>query len=320
MNLRGKTVVVTGGAGFIGSHLVDRIIEKEPKDLIVISNFFLGKIGNLVDAVRKFPVRILNNDLANREFVGMVFGQTDIDVVFNLAVVPLPTSLERPEWTVWKNVEMTLNLCEQLRLGNFKKLVQFSSSEAYGTTIYSPMKEDHPVNPTTPYGASKLATDYISLSYHKTFGCDVSVIRPFNAYGPRQNMGQWAGLIPLTVNGMRSGGPIFINGDGEQTRDYTFVTDIADAAIKICECQEAVGRVVNIGSGREISINEIVRLIADYMSYKGKIIHRERRPGEVQRLIADIGLACELFRYGPGVDFENGIKLTVDWYANSCVG
>ena len=322
MNLKNKSIVVTGGAGFVGSHLVDRLIEESPKEITILSNFFLGRIENLKDAFRKtctikeveteVKIRIL--DLSTREEVLLFLDWNRPDVVFNLAVVPLPTSLEKPEWTVNQNISMTLNLCEALRLGKFSKLIQFSSSEVYGSTIASPMREDHPVNPTTPYGASKLATDHIALSYSKTFGCDVSVIRPFNIYGPRQNMGKYAGLIPLTVCNILAGTPIFINGDGEQTRDYTYVTDIAEAAIRICENPETKGKIVNIGSGKELSINNIVKTIASYMEYTGEIIHREGRPGEVSRLVADISLAKKLIEYVPKVDFDIGIKNTIDWY------
>jgi UDP-glucose 4-epimerase len=314
MNLKNKTVAVTGGAGFVGSHLVDRLITKEPKKIIVISNFFLGKEDNLLDAKSKFDVEIVKADVSNLYELGEAMNKQKVEAVFNLAVIPLPTSLTQPDWTFRQNVEMTLNLCEMQRHGWFETLLQFSSSEAYGSTIISPMKEDHPVNPTTPYGASKLATDHIALSYNKTFGTKTSVIRPFNIYGPRQNDKKYAGLIPLTINRILNNEPLIINGDGKQTRDYTYVTDIADAAISICESDRTIGKIVNIGSGKDFSINHIVGTIAKLMNYDGAIVNKEGRLGEVSRLIADISLAKELINYSPSVDFETGLKLTIDYY------
>ncbi len=320
MNYEDKRIVVTGGAGFVGSHLVDALIKRNPKELIVISNFFLGNPKNLAEAYKTgkhIDIQII--DLADRSQMVQFFDTRDwlkepIDIIFNLAVVPLPTSLIKPEWTFRQNVEMTLNLVEAQRLGHFKTLIQFSSSEAYGSALRSPMDETHPVNPTTPYGASKLATDHIVLSYYQTFGIDASVIRPFNMYGPRQNAKEFAGIIPIVINNILDGKPIFINGDGTQRRDYSYVTDVAEAAISVLECEKTRGQIVNVGSGEEISINELVEIIAKKMGYTGEIVHRQGRQGEVQRLLADIGLAKLLFGYSPKTDFETGIEKTIKWY------
>ena len=314
MNLKNKIIAVTGGAGFVGSHLVDRLITKKPKRIFIISNFFLGKIENLEEAQSKFAIEIISANVAKAYEIEQVFENDKIDVVFNLSVVPLPTSLLHPVWSFKENADMTLNLCEIQRSKLFKTLIQFSSSEAYGSTIHSPMKEDHPVNPTTPYGASKLATDHIVLSYVKTFGIDASVIRPFNIYGPRQNAGQYAGLIPLTINRILNKEELIINGDGLQTRDYTYVTDVADAAINICENESTRGKIINIGSGKDYSVNAIVETIASLMSYSGKIVHQKGRPGEVSRLIADISLAKELINYSPMTNFKDGLKKTIEYY------
>jgi UDP-glucose 4-epimerase len=291
MKLEDKVVMVTGGEGFIGSHLVERLAKENPKEIRVA---FIRDI-----------------DLSNPPEVRQMFsGNTKPDVVFNLAVVGLMSSLQDPAWVVRTNVNMTLNLCEAQRMGCFNTLIQFSSSEAYGTAISCPMKEDHPVNPTTPYGASKLATDYIALSYQNTFGLDTSVIRPFNVYGPGKN----SGLIPKTIKGVLGGGRIYVNGSGEQTRDLTYVTDTVEAAVRICENEATRGKIINIGSGRDLSINYIVETIAKELEYSGPIIHREERLGEVKRLVADIGLAKSLIGYAPSVSFEEGIKQTIEWY------
>ncbi len=319
--IEGKRIMVTGGAGFVGSHLVDALLKKNPKEIIVISNFFLGNPKNLSEAYKtgkNIDIQII--DLADRSQMVQFFDMRDwtketVDIVFNLAVVPLPTSLVKPEWTFRQNVEMTLNLVEAQRLGHFKTLIQFSSSEAYGSALISPMKEDHPVNPTTPYGASKLAADHLVLSYCKTFGIDASVIRPFNMYGPRQNAKEFAGIIPIAINNILNKKTIFINGDGTQRRDYTYVTDVAEAAISVLECEKTRGQIINIGSGTEISIKDLLATIARKMNCTESLFnYREGRQGEVQRLLADISLAKNLFGYSPKTDFETGIEKTIQWY------
>jgi UDP-glucose 4-epimerase len=314
MKLKGKTVCVTGGAGFIGSHLVDRLRQEECKKIIVLTNFYFGKLSNLTEVNSLDDLSVIKCDLADRFHVRTIFKNNPIDVVFNCAVVPLFVSLNEPDFCFLKNVKMTLNLCEILREGLFQTLIQFSSSEVYGSTIHAPMKEDHPCNPTTPYGSSKLASDHIALSYHKTFGLDISVIRPFNTYGPRQNQGQRAGLIPTLINQILNCEPISVNGDGFQTRDYVYVSDVVDTAIKIYENKETRGMAINIGSGKELTINEIVDIIYHKMMGNVDIFHQEARIGDVRRLIADITLAEVMINYKPKVSFEEGIEKTIMWY------
>ncbi|MFH1276289.1 MAG: SDR family NAD(P)-dependent oxidoreductase, partial [Candidatus Woesearchaeota archaeon] len=300
MSLKDKSILVTGGAGFIGSHLVDRLIKEEPSKIIVASNFFLGSVKNLKESQENFPeLKIIRCDVADYEDIEEVVKEHNFDVVFNLSVIPLPTSLVRPEWTIMKNVEMTLNICKLLREGKFKKLIQFSSSEVPGSAKIVPMPEDHPLNPETPYAASKAATDHIALSYHHTFGCDVSVVRPFNQYGPRQNAKRYAGIIPLMIGRIMRNEPLIIYGDGEQTRDFLYVTETADAVVEVAKCPEAVGKIINIASGMEISMNHVVKSIANLMNYDKPIIYKDARPGDVRRHIADVTLAKNILNWEP---------------------
>ena len=313
--LKGKSVLVTGGAGFIGSHLIDRIIQEEPSNLVVVDNFHTGKESNLQDAKKSFPglkvVRRYATDEGNME--GIIQGE-DIEVVFNLAVISLPESLAQPRWAYQHNVDITLCACELIRKGCYKTLIHFSSSEADGACQYEPMDEEHPLNPTTPYGASKAATDHLVLSYCKSFGIDAAIIRPFNNYGPRQNEGDYAGVIPLTVKRMLLDEAPIIHDDGEQTRDYIYVTDTADATIKIYNCEDTRGRVLNIASGDEVSINHLVGLIAKYVGGTLDPIYQDRRLGDVRRFVGNTNLAQGMIGFNPSMDLDRGIKKTVEWY------
>lgn len=315
MTLRDKSILVTGGAGFIGSHLVDRLIVERPSNLVVIDNFFLGKESNLREARANYPeLKIYREDASDYEAMQRIVKAEDIQVLFNLAVIPLPTSLIRPKWTYEQNVNITLCVCELAREHTFNTLIHFSSSEAYGSCLYAPMEENHPLNPTTPYAASKAASDLLVLSYISTFNIDASIIRPFNSYGPRQNEGNYAGVIPLTIKRILSGESPIIYGDGEQTRDYIYVGDVADAAARMYNCAQTRGRVINIGSGEEISINRLIKLIAQHLNCGKPIVYKEARLGDVQRHIAGIHLAEDIIGFRPNTSLKEGLKMTIEWY------
>jgi UDP-glucose 4-epimerase len=176
------------------------------------------------------------------------------------------------------------------------------------------MSENHPTYPHTPYAASKLACDHIVLSYHKTFGLNVAIARPFNSYGPRQNEQSYAGVIPKTICRILSGKPPIIEGDGFQTRDYTYVEDIVNAMLRIYEINSTRGRVVNIASGGEISIKKLIHLIMELMGYSSEVTYTDPRLGDVQRLVGDISLAKQLINYSAKTSFETGLKKTIEWY------
>lgn len=315
MSFKNKSVLVTGGAGFIGSHLVDRLVTEEPENLVVVDNFFLGKESNLKEAGENYPnLKIYNQDASDYDKMSEIMKNEAIDVVFNLAVIPLPASLTKPRWAFEQNVNITLSICELARNNYFDTLIHFSSSEAYGTSEYAPMDEKHPLNGTTPYAASKAASDQLVFSYCRTFGIVASIIRPFNNYGPRQNEGSYAGVIPLTIKRILNDEAPVIYADGKQTRDYLYVTDTANAAIDVCNFKNTRNKVLNIASGKEISIETLVKFIAKYQNCDKPIVYEQERPGDVRRHIANIYLAEDLIGFKPKVRFEEGLKLTVDWY------
>ncbi len=308
--------MVTGGAGFIGSYLSEKLIELKVNKLTIVDNFSLGKQDNISSILKNKKVQIWRADCSDIKIMSTIFDNESIDVVFNLAVVPLPASLIEPKKTVDENITITSTICELQRKDKFKTLIHTSSSEAYGTSVYSKksMGEEHPTYPITPYAASKLASDHVALSYMHTFNLDTSIVRPFNAYGPRQNQFSYAGVIPITINRILRGQSPIIYGDGLQTRDYTYIQDIATTIPKIYEVEETRGQIINLASGKEITIKKLIEEIIKITGYKGNIEYADPRPGDVRRHLGDISLAKKLLGYSPKIDFETGLRNTFEWY------
>lgn len=316
MSVSGKSVLVTGGAGFIGSHLVDRLIKDDPAKLVVVDNFFLGQAENLDSALAARPdVEVIRLDASDLAAMQDIVTSHGIDTVFDLAVVPLPTSLTYPAWTMMQNIGIATTFCEITRRGLIERLVHVSSSEAYGSARTVTMSEEHPHDAITPYAASKSAADHIISSYVQTFGIDATVIRPFNNIGPRQNPGSYAGIVPIVVRRVRAGLPIEIHGDGEQTRDLTFVRDTAEFIVKVHDSEACRGQVLNVATGRETSINELVRrLLAAMGRPDHPIVHTAERPGDVRRHCADVGKLVGLIGERPSDLTDEALAETVAWY------
>jgi len=313
--LKGKNILVTGGAGFIGSHLVDKLIIEKPKKIVVVDNFFLGKLLNLKEAKNKFRnLIVLKHDAEDYGFMKSIVKKNRVDVVFNLATKCLPYSFVNPEETFVVNVNIAKTLLKLLREKYYKTLIHFSSSEVYGSAKTRSIKENHALDPNTPYAAGKAAADFMILSYLKIYNLDVSMVRPFNTYGPRQNEGIYAAVIPLTIKRIVEGkGPI-LEGDGNQTRDFIFVDDVVKATVQIYKSEKTRGKVVNIASGKETKIKDIISSVAKILKYEGKILKRPERRGDVRRHCASINLAKSLINFKPATDFERGLKRTIDWY------
>jgi UDP-glucose 4-epimerase len=316
VQLKGKSILVTGGAGFIGSNLVDRLIREEPSNLVVVDNYYLGSENNLREARRTFPaLRVFRIDASNMAAMLHLVQSEKIEVVFNLAVIPLPTSFDFPAWTVSINMEIVITFCELARLGYIKTLVHCSSSEVYGSALYTPMPEEHLMLAMTPYAASKAAGDQIIMSYWKTFGIDTVIVRPFNNFGPRQNRGSYAGIIPIVINRVKSGQPMEIDGDGLQTRDYIFVQYTTEAIIRVYETEETRGRSINIATGHEITINDlVVRLFKTLGVPNYPVVHRDPRPGDVRRHCGDVRLLRELTGLKPQPISDQDLAKTVEWF------
>lgn len=314
--IKGKHALITGGAGFIGSHLADLLIERGIGQLTVIDNFFLGNTANLAEACRQMPdMRVLDVDASDGRAMQETFSRLEaVDVVFDLAVIPLPTSLVRPQFCFDTNVRITSVLCELLRAGCFETLVHFSSSEAYGSARTVPMDEEHPLDPLTPYAASKAASDHLVRTYAATFGVDALVVRPFNNYGPRQNDQKFAGVIPTLLKCAFEGDVFTFFGDGQQTRDYMYVTDTVCAVLDLYGNPQARGKVVNIGSGQEFSILELKAKIEHILKRSIPTEYRDGRPGDVRRHCADITLLQNLTGFEQRVSIDYGLVRTVEFY------
>ncbi len=316
-SVAGRSLLITGGAGFIGSHLVDRLLRDDPARVVVVDNFFLGHEKNLADARASRPdLEVMRLDAADLAAMQDVVTTHEVDVVFDLAVVPLPTSLTYPAWTVQTNVGIATTFCEIARRGLIDRLIHCSSSEAYGTARYVPMDEGHPHDAITPYAASKSAADHIIESYVQTFGIDATIVRPFNNFGPRQNPGSYAGIIPIVAQRVAAGQPIEIHGDGEQTRDFIFAPDTADMIVRVFESEACRGRVLNVASGVETSVNDLVRRLLRVLGAdEHPVVHTDERPGDVRRHCADISLARKLLEYEPREISDHDLAETVEWYA-----
>lgn len=313
--IKNKSVLVTGGAGFIGSHLVDALLAREASAVVVVDNLFLGSMENLAQAQHSERFHFYHEDAADLSSMDHIIAKHRIEVVFNLATKALLYSFTNPEGAFMVNVEIMRTLLYLQRKGAFKTLVHCSSSEAYGTAQIFPMDENHPFVPATPYAAGKAAADLMALSYAHTFGNDLTIVRPFNNYGPRQNKDRGLeAVIPLTAARLMRGEAPIIYGDGRQTRDFIYVDDTVRGIIAAYATPAARGQVFNLASGEEISIARVIKAICAYFNYKGAIEYREARAADVRRHRGDIQRAREALGFEPKVKFEEGLKRTLDWY------
>lgn len=313
--IRNSTVLVTGGAGFIGSHLVDSLLASGAKRVIAVDNLFVGCERNLDDAVVNGAV-LWRDDIEFASSLEYLFDKHPIDIVFNCATKALNYSFVNPRNAFDTNVQGVLNLLELQRKGGFKTLVHFSTSEVYGSAIYEPMDEDHPIGPTTTYAAGKAAADLAVRSYVRMFGVDAFVVRPFNNYGPRQNhRGYLAGIIPLTISRILDGVPPEIHGTGAQTRDFIYVQDTVDAVLQLYEPMVA-GESVNVSTDGQISMNDLVEQISELMDYRGEILRLPARRADVECHNASNAKIKALIHYSL-TPFDVGLASTVQWYRDN---
>lgn len=306
--------LVIGGAGFIGSHLVDQLISVGASEIVVVDNFSLGTMFNLEQALEKFPsLEIIIQDATDIDRLKLILSGRHFDNCFNLGVVPLPASLVNPSRTAQINFDLAVCGVEMVRGDFAERLIHFSSSEVYGTASYVPMDEKHPANISTPYAASKYAGDMFILSMVKTFGLPAFIVRPFNNIGPRQNARNFAGIIPKMFRAAMTNATFEVFGSGKQTRDFIAVEDTARIVSELQFVDLEFGEIVNIGSGVETSIDELIS-IAKQTFKTLKTRSSDSRLADVQQHVAD---SNKLKLYLPAVSFKSvvsQVEHTFEWY------
>lgn len=312
--IKGKIVLITGGAGFIGSHLAEGVLNAGAKAVVIVDNLFVGKKENL-DNIRD-KIIFYKEDATDLYAMEAIIRKEGVQVVYNMATMALIYSFFNPHTAYMVNVKLAEVLTHLLRNNEYETLIHMSSSEAYGTAIYSPMDENHPLYPTTPYAAGKASADLLIKSFCNVYpNFDAVIIRPFNNYGPRQNMdGPLAGIIPLTVRRIQNGEKPVIEGDGLQTRDYIYISDTIDGLISAYEHTNIRGEIINLGSGIEHTVIEIINNICQYFGYANEIEYLSERTADVKRLCASSKKAKSLLGFTCQIPFEKGIVKTLDWY------
>jgi UDP-glucose 4-epimerase len=314
INISQAKVVVTGGAGFIGSELVRHLLDKGAY-VIVIDNLVNGKRENLLGLnTAKFELH--SEDIRNTEKMAELL--VNIDAVFHLACLGVRHSIHAPLENQEVNGTATLGLLEIARINGVKRFIYVSSSEVYGTAKVVPMSEEHPAFPMTVYGASKLAGECYTRAYNSTYNFPTVVIRPFNSFGPRcHHEGDSGEVIPKFLLRCLVGLPMMVFGDGNQTRDFTFVGDTARGILELGLASESLGKTFNLGSGREITINELGNIIAEITGCSSRNInYLPSRPGDVLRLYSDCSLARQTIGFAPQVSMREGLQILKKWYAD----
>lgn len=306
--MRGKTrVIVTGGAGFIGSHLADELVRQGHR-VIIIDNLSTGRMENIEALLSNGDVEFVHSSITDFKLLKKLF--QDVDCIFHQAALPsVPRSIEDPLASHEANVTGTMNVLLAARDSGVKRVIFASSSSVYGDTPTLPKREEMTPNPHSPYAVTKLAAEHYCRVFSQVYGLVITCLRYFNVYGPRQNPeSQYAAVVPGFIKNVFEGSPPVIFGDGEQTRDFTFVKDVV--AANILAAQANIGGVFNIGSGQNTTVNELANLIIDIIGSNIKPIYQDPRPGDVRHSLADISKA-KTFGYEPKYSLRQGLLETI---------
>lgn len=314
MKLKGKKVLITGAGGFIGSHLCEALVRKGA-DVKALVHYNSRNDRGMLEYAEKGLVsemEILSGDVRDSDCVRAAV--MECDVVFHLAaLIGIPYSYINPRDVVDTNILGTLNVLQAARDFETEKVIHLSTSEVYGTAQYVPMDEKHPLNPQSPYAATKVAADQLALSFCRSFKFPVALARPFNVYGPRQSA---RAIVPTIVSQALEKKSIHL-GSVHTTRDLTYVADTVEGLVKICESDKTTGEVTNLGSGFEVSVEDLVELVARHLKKTARLVpdSKRRRPdsSEVERLCSDSRKAQSLLGWFPQVQLQQGLDKTISW-------
>lgn len=322
MNLRNKKILVTGADGFIGSHLTEELVKKgyDVRAFVLYNSFNSWGWLDHTEKRIKDNVEVILGDI--RDPYGVKQAMKGCDIVLHLAaLIAIPYSYHSPDTYIDTNVKGTLNVVQAARELQIEKVVHTSTSEVYGTAKFVPITEEHPLQGQSPYSASKIGADQIAMSFYTSFNTPVSIIRPFNTYGPRQSA---RAVIPTIITQIASGHPTIKLGSLQTTRDFNFIKDTVAGFIATMDSSKSIGEVINIGSNYEVSIGDTVKVIADIMQAQVEVLSEEERmrpeKSEVGRLWADNAKASKLLNWSPqygGLEgFRRGLLETVDWFSD----
>ena len=319
MKLKDKRVLVTGGAGFIGSHLIDALMKYGCK-VRVLDNLVNGKLENIARNMDSSDFEFIRGSITDPLDVNRAMD--DIDVVFHLACLGVRHSINHPYENHRVNAEGSLLLIDAAYRVNVERFLYCSSSEVYGTAEDVPMSESHPTYPCTVYGAGKLAGEAYCRAYFKTYKMPIAILRPFNAYGPRSHHEGDAGeVIPKSIVRALNGKQVMIFGDGSQTRDFTYVVDIAKALVVAAECDLMIGKTCNVGSNFEISMKDIAQKIVERVENPNcRIVYTQPRPGDVLRLYANPKKFVKICGWKPDVTLDDGLNKTIKFFRQHPLG
>lgn len=320
MNLSKKKVLVTGADGFIGSHLVECLLNKgcEVRAFVFYNSFNHRGWLDAVPEDRLARIEVFAGDI--RDPHGVRKAVQGMDVVFHLAaLIGIPYSYHSPDTYIDTNIKGTLNIIQAARELGVEKIIHTSTSEVYGTARYVPIDEDHPLQGQSPYSASKIGADQVAFSFYRAFNTPVSIARPFNTYGPRQSA---RAVIPTIITQIATDNSKIKLGSLNPTRDFNYIKDTVSGFIAIAESDLTIGEIINIGSNYEISIGELVKLIADVMGKKIAVETDSQRfrpeNSEVERLCADNSKIMRLTTWKPAYGniegLKRGLKETIDWF------
>jgi NAD dependent epimerase/dehydratase len=316
MNKKNK-ILVTGADGFIGSHLVELLMKEDYEVRALAQYNSYNHWGWLEDVEKLSCLEVITGDIRDLNFCQEL--TKDIDYVFHLAaLIAIPFSYVSPSSYLETNIKGTMNMCQAAKLNNIKRFIHTSTSEVYGTAQYIPIDEKHPLQAQSPYSASKIGADAMAMSFYNSFDLPLTIMRPFNTFGPRQSA---RAVIPNIISQIASGSKEIKIGDLRPSRDFTFVEDTASAFIALAKNKDIIGEVVNVGSGFDISIHDLLHLIMKLMNKEVEVTEEKRRirpeKSEVNQLHCDASKIKEYTNYEPEHTLEEGLVKTIEWFLDS---